>query len=74
VSPRRRAIRVLHRTCVTHRADRRSDPRAAVCASAETQPYHDGIFVVSTLSPCARQAEPPILAEPPTMNAVAAEL
>jgi hypothetical protein len=74
VSPRRRAIRVLHRTRVAHRADRWSDPRAAVRASVETPPYHDGIFVVSTPSPCARQAEPPILAELPTMNVVAAEL
>jgi hypothetical protein len=51
-----------------------------------TSRYHDGIFVVSAPSPssaylikvaarpCAREAEPPILAAPPAMNAVAAEL
>jgi hypothetical protein len=39
------------RTRAAHRANRRSDPRAAVRASVETSPYHGGIFVVSTPSP-----------------------
>jgi hypothetical protein len=72
------------RTRAAHRADRQSDPRAAVRASVETPPYHDGIFVVGTPSPpsaylrslpvlvCAMPSRPAIVA-PPTMDAVAAE-
>jgi hypothetical protein len=46
-----RVVSPPRRTCATHRADRRSDPRAAIRASVETPPYHNDIFVVSTLSP-----------------------
>jgi hypothetical protein len=72
------------RTRAAHRADRRSDPHAAVRASVKTPPYHGGIFVVSTPSPPSAylrslpvlvRAMPshPTLAAPPAMYAVAAE-
>jgi hypothetical protein len=72
------------RTRAAHRADRRSDPHAAVHASVETPPYHGGIFVVSTPSPPSAylrslpilvRAMPsrPTLAALPAMDVVAAE-
>jgi hypothetical protein len=71
-------------TRAPHRADRRSNPRAAVRASVETPPYHGGIFVVSTPSPPSAylrslpilvRAMPsrPTLAALPAMDVVAAE-
>jgi hypothetical protein len=71
-------------TGVAHRADCRSDPRAAVRASVETPPYRGGIFIVSTPSPPSAylrslpapvRALPsrPTLAAPPAMDAVAVE-
>jgi hypothetical protein len=79
-----RVASLPRRTRAAHRTDRRSDPRAAVRASAETSPYHDAIFIVSTPSPSSAylrslpvlvRAMPsrPTLAAPPAMDVVAAE-
>jgi hypothetical protein len=48
---RARVTSPSRRTGAAHRADCRSDPRAAVRASVETPPYQGGIFVVSPPSP-----------------------
>jgi hypothetical protein len=79
-----RFVSPSRRTCAAHRADRRSDPRAAVHASAEAPPYHGSIFVISTPSPPSAylrslpapvRAMPscPTLAAPPAMDAVTTE-
>jgi hypothetical protein len=76
-----REVLILRQHTFWHR---RSDPRAAVRASVETPPYHDGIFVVSTPSPPSAylrslpvlvRAMPsrPNLSAPLAMDAVAAE-